>query len=642
MSEWRAGAVAFLAGYAVMGLELSAVRLLAPRFGDSAPVWTNVIGVILVALAVGAWLGGVLAHVQHGWRRLSGVFAIAGLLITVVPLLAGPVGGWLVPSDLPLDSAMAALTRGSLAATLLLFAPPVTLIGCVTPMLVVAVAKGDAARIGRSTGLIAALSTLGSLVGTFATTHLLVPAIGSRATVWQCAAAIFVCSTLTWPRPWRVAAVLVPIALALVPLGPLKPPPTGQELLAEVESPYQYLEVLREPRDGASITMLKINEGLDSFHSVAIEGSAYTGGLYYDFHAVTPFLVRDGEVPAPLRILSLGSAAGTFRRMFAAAFPGCTVDEVEIDACVTALGNAFFGAAAGRGEVWPLDARLFVDHSTAQYDVVLVDAYERQVYVPAHVASREFFASVSDRLVPGGVVSVNSGGRNFDDPVVLAIGRTMAAVFGGALAFRVPSSRNFMLVARKSAAIDWRVLRTARADAPELARVLAEATFPGAWRPIEPGDPVLTDDRPLLDRLQETALARDLESQQPAVIAGDVDPERASALARTQLVDERDYEAALATVRSARHATPHLRLLAGDARWYLHDLAGARAEYLAVRTDDAELQDFAARKAAAAEEGLRPRLEAQHAGQRNGWIGLAVAVVLAACAWITAARARRA
>ena len=53
-----AGVLAFLAGHAVMSIELTAVRLLAPHFGDSAVVWTNVIGVILVALAVGAWLGG--------------------------------------------------------------------------------------------------------------------------------------------------------------------------------------------------------------------------------------------------------------------------------------------------------------------------------------------------------------------------------------------------------------------------------------------------------------------------------------------------------------------------------------------------------------------------------------------------------
>src|SRR5688572_29576019 len=95
-----AGAVAAAAGFALMGLELAAVRLLAPHFGDSAYVWTNVIGVILVALAAGAWLGGRLAERGLGWRGLGVVLLAAGALAAATAFLATPVGGWLLPQDL--------------------------------------------------------------------------------------------------------------------------------------------------------------------------------------------------------------------------------------------------------------------------------------------------------------------------------------------------------------------------------------------------------------------------------------------------------------------------------------------------------------------------------------------------------------
>src|SRR5690606_35208102 len=194
------------------------------------------------------------------------------------------------------------------------------------------------------------------------------------------------------------------------------------ELLAEAESRYQYLQVVRAPEGDTTATSLKINEGLDSFHSVRLAGTPWTAGRYYDWHAVMPLLAGDGARPDPLRVLSLGAAAGTFERVFAAAHDGVVVDSVEIDPAVVALGREHFAAFADGGRVWSgLDARVFVERGDARWDVVLVDAYERQVYLPAHVASVEFFTAVRDRLEPKGVVSVNVGGRNFDDPVVQVV-----------------------------------------------------------------------------------------------------------------------------------------------------------------------------------------------------------------------------
>src|SRR5690606_31460313 len=136
----RAAAVAFLLGFAMMALELTAVRLLAPYFGDSAYVWTNVIGVMLVALAAGAWLGGATAGRPDAQRWLGIALLCAAVLAALAPWCARPLGGWLVPQDLPLEAATAALVRGSLFATLVLFAPPVLLLGCAGPMLVAALA----------------------------------------------------------------------------------------------------------------------------------------------------------------------------------------------------------------------------------------------------------------------------------------------------------------------------------------------------------------------------------------------------------------------------------------------------------------------------------------------------------------------
>lgn len=643
MQSAQAALIAFLLGFAMMCLELTAVRLMAPHFGDSAYVWTNVIGVMLVALAVGAWLGGTWAGGPRAPTRLSRALVVGAAVATLVPLVVRPLGAWLVPQDLPLEAAMAALVRGSLVATLVLFAPPVLLLGCAGPMLVAALVEAGA-RVGRASGLVNACSTVGSLTGTFLATHLLLPSLGSRASVWLCAAVVGVCAVLVSRRSLPAAGAAIVLALSLWALPAptsLRPPPPGSELLAERETSYQFLQVLRQVTDGVTATVLKINEGLDSFHSLAVEGTAWTNGAYYDWHVTAPILANDGAIPEgrDLRVLSLGSAAGTFARLFATAYPGCRVDGVEIDPAVVTLGERYFGGRHAAGEDYAgLDARVFVARApAASYDVVLVDAYARQIYVPAHVASIEFFTETARCLREGGVVTVNSGGWSFEDPVVRALGATMAEVFGSAWALAVPWSRNYLLAARKGEALDPTVLATTvpKHLGAEFTKVLARAAQPGAWRRLGADGPVLTDDRPLLDDLQHDAMRRAHAGTGRVLttMQGTRDPDGVGEEARALLLSDRPEEV-LAAVRSARAPTPYLRLLAGDARWVLHDVAGAQAEFAAALAADPEpeLQRALATRSQNAGAFLASLERAESTATRNGLL-----VWIAAAAFVAAA-----
>ena len=636
-----AAAVACLGGLAVMSLELTAVRLLAPHFGDSAFVWTNVIGVMLVALAAGAWLGGRLADRDRGVPRLALLFALGGAWTTITPLLGPLLGSWLLPQDLPLDAAMPALVRGSLAASLLLFAPAVTLVGCMTPMLVAALAAGDG-RVGRASGLVASASTVGSLVGTFLTTHVLIPELGSRITLWACAAVLLLCAAMLWGVAWRFGAALLPLLLAPVDWGGLRRVPEGERRLAQVESRYQYLEVVETAEDGHRVVSLKINEGLDSFHSVAVEGTAYTGGRYYDYHAVLPFLVGEGERPAPLRVLSLGAAAGTFGRLYAAAHPACVLDSVELDPAVVELGERFFGGRGPSGRLFAgLDARVFAERATGPYEVVLVDAYEHQIYVPAHVASHEFFQAVYRLLSPGGVVSLNAGGRSFDDPVVQALARTLASVFGETWVFQVPHSRNYMLVARRDGVVDPGVLRPELAEGDELRAILEQCAAAPRWRRVGPGEPVLRDDRPLLDALQERVLAVGVGAGELLEMAGTEAPAQVDARAR-ELRQQGDHEAGLAALSSASGPTSLLRFLAGDFRWLGRDLRGAQVEYQAALElePDAQLSAALGERLGRLEVELEALERAESIGRSNGWIAASAAAVFVLAVGAAGARRR--
>ncbi len=628
MNPSRGALVAAMSGFAVMALELTAVRLLAPYFGDSAYVWTNVIGVMLVALALGAFLGGRMADAS-GARRLFWLLFLAGMAVATIPLLAKPLGQWLLPADLPLDAAMPALVRGSFVATSLLFVPPILLLGCVTPMLVRLLAV-EQHLVGRASGLVSAMSTLGSLLGTFAATHALIPYLGSRMTVWLCSSLLVLAALMCRWQPKVLLALLPPMLLAWLytGAGPLRDPLPGQTLLAESESRYQYLQVVQYQEGAEQLTSLKINEGLDSFHSVAVQGQAFTNGRYYDYHAVTPFLAGDGQRPDSLKVLSLGDAAGTFSRVFQHAHPGCIVDGVEIDPEVIALGQTIFAGQRAKGAMYPMDARVFVNRCRQQYDVVLVDAYEHQIYIPAHLASADFFAAVKKVLQVGGVVSLNCGGFSLQDPVLQSLAQTMAKVFGSSHVFRVPGARNFVLAARRDKALQPERLAQVSTDDADLRKILAATSQPGVWQEILPGNRILDDDRPLLDSLQERTYAGPAKEADLIVMQGtrksaEVGDEVHALLTRNRFAE------ALQVLPQADAATAYLRLLAGDCFFHIHQLAAALQEYGAAKLldDGSYAQVLKARMNSARLEWAQQE-RATEVASRNLWLAVLTSVTL--------------
>jgi spermidine synthase len=657
--------VAGLAGFAVMSLELVAVRLLAPWFGDSAYVWTNVIGVLLVALAAGAWLGGLFARPDRAAPRLVVALGLAAFWAVGMPFVAGFVADFMVVDAIPLDAAMPALVRGSLAATLVLFAPPAVLLGAVSPLLITtqcAARTDDGApvAVGPVVGRIAAVSTFGSLLGTFLTTHLLVPGLGSRATVWVAAALLGIATLLAGGggvlsrARARTVAVVVLGALACAagasPFRSLRGAPPGQVVRAEVESAYQFLQVV-EDEDGTR--RLRINEGLDSFHSIKRPDTPWTEGAYYDWYPPLALLVPDWFEHG---VLSLGSAAGTFERVFRAGFgDGVAFDSVEIDPTVVALGREWFDAYAPErpGSVYAgLDARVFVERARGRrYGLVLVDAYERQIYVPAHVASTEFFTAVRERLVEGGLVCVNVGGVRFDDPVVRTIAATAASVFGGtAHAFRVPFSRNFVVVARRGGRLEdpHAVLASAAEGlgAGSVLKAQAEAMSRASdWRRYGPEDgSLLRDDRPFLDELQERSLAPDAADAAATVVAcsGDRSVDLVESDVR-EAYEAGRFEHALDLAASAERDSGYLRFLLGRVRWRLRDLAGARAEYAAIPGAAVALPDGFDEYVRADRQLLDEELDgprrARELARSNGWLATFAAVLLAFATLIAARRA---
>jgi spermidine synthase len=481
-------ALVFVVGAASLGAEIAAARLLAPYFGASTVVWANTIGVVLVALSVGYWLGGRYADRHPHLRGLCLLVLAAAVLIAAVPFAARPFLGFSVDA---FDTVSVGGFAGSLFGVLVLVAVPVTLLGAAAPW-AVRLAVADVERSGEVVGRLYAISTAGSLLGTMMAALLLIPLLGTQRTflVFALALALVAAAGLGW----RFAAVPAFLALAIsMPVATIKAADTGR-VLYETETTHQYARVVERP-DGSRV--LELNEG-QAVHSLYRPGSYLTGD-YWDGHLVLPFAAR-GRPPA--RIALLGNAAGTVARAFGHFFPATAVDAVEIDAELTDLGRRYFDLRNPRMEVFAEDARPWLERAAGGYDAIMVDAY-RQPYIPFYLATREFFELARQRLAPGGIVIVNVGHPEGGEELERVLGRTMANALGRVLRYPIEPT-NTLLVAGRGPLSPGRLYRRSASLPLPLRRLARQAA--SALEPRLPGGEVYTDDRAPVEWLVDSSL----------------------------------------------------------------------------------------------------------------------------------------
>lgn len=154
----------FVAGAMSMGLEMLGSRLLAPWFGQSIYTWGALIAVVLLALAAGSATGAFVSRRWAGLRMVGALLLVGGAWMAVLPAAAGPIT----------DRISAWGERaGALGVSAALFAVPVAAFAAVGPICIRLKVR-DPRDAGLWAGLLSALSTVGSVVGTLGTSFFLI------------------------------------------------------------------------------------------------------------------------------------------------------------------------------------------------------------------------------------------------------------------------------------------------------------------------------------------------------------------------------------------------------------------------------------------------------------------------------------
>ena len=483
----------FTGGFGSIGVELTASRLLAPFFGSSTFIWASLIGLTLAFLSLGYFLGGRLADRRPEPDLLYAVTAVAAVAIGTIPFVARPLLTGSLEAFRELD---AGAFYASLAGTLLLLAPPITLLGFISPF-AIRLQLSDVASAGTTAGSLYALSTIGSITGSFVPVLVLIPLIGTAATFITLSLVLLVPAVAGLvamrARPVALAAALaalaVPALAAAAPTG-VRPPDRGI-LLHERESAYNYIQVVDQ--DGRRSLIL--NEG-HAVHSVYDPDELLTGGPW-DYFMVAPLMVEDTTEPEPRDVLVIGLAGGTVARQLTAAYGPIPIVGVEIDPEIDLVARDYFALGElDNVDVIVADGRYALRTSDATFDLIGVDAY-RQPYIPFQLTSREFFQDVAAHLRPGGVAVVNAGRTRTDFRLVEALAATMRDVFPHVVAIDVDRYTNTILIGSHAPlSADALIANVERLPEGSPVRDVAGwALTTGNIRAIEPGGLVFTDDR---------------------------------------------------------------------------------------------------------------------------------------------------
>jgi spermidine synthase len=529
-------AAVFISGAVLLGVEIAASRVLAPFFGNSLYVWGSLIGVVLTGLAVGYWLGGVLADRVPATGLLLGVLAFAGLAVLAIPFVdeevLEAVVGWNAGPRL-----------NPLLASVILFGPVSVIMACVTPIAVRLRAR-SLSRVGRTAGRLFSVSTAGSIAGTLATAFFLIPEFGVDQLIGIGAAALFAAVLVVALAERRVAAaVLAALATAGAVVAAVSlAPESGGTLSGAAAQNWSPLYRLRgsetvldarDPRAAIAQPELEVVFSKDTqYHRLSVVEDSDTRYLRFDNSLQSAMYVNDplrtrfaytdlfhlskAYNPEARNILFIGLGAGSSEKRMLHDFPEVSLHAVEIDPVVADVAYDYFAVPRDdpRLEVSIGDGRRFLADDDRRWDAIVIDAFFADA-IPFHLVTREFLQLAQTRLNPGGVIVTNAIGAiaGPGSRLFRSIYRTYRTVFPTVVVHPAildgdrgdETFRNLILVATEQAAPQrvfladrWNEIRAEAPTAPDLRQAILDRH--DAFIPTD-DVPVLTDDYAPTDAL---------------------------------------------------------------------------------------------------------------------------------------------
>lgn len=440
--------IVFICGAVVMILELVGSRVLAPYVGTSIVVWTSLIGIILGSLSLGYWWGGRLSDKTPNYRTFSLIIFGAAILIGLITFVKTPVLEFL-------QQTMSSIHLNAMVATTILFAPPSVMLGMISPY-AVRLKIRDLNTTGATVGTLYAVSTVGSIAGTFLAGFVLIATFGSTNILYLLALVLAGTSVLAYARGFLGAKVVTMLILS-VSMVAVNAQASFQRQggFIDVDTQYNRIWIYTSiDEETGRYTRVLVTNPEETQSAMYLDDDDDLVLRYTRFYRMVHHFRPDAQ-----RALMIGGAGYSYPKEFLKRFPGATMDVVEIDPRMTDLARRYFNLKDDpRISIQHEDGRTFLNRGNGRYDVIFSDAFSSFYSIPYQLTTVEAVRRMHSLLQDDGVVMINiiSAIEGDMGRFLRAQYATFRQVFAQVLLFPVHERedgavmQNIMLVALKS------------------------------------------------------------------------------------------------------------------------------------------------------------------------------------------------
>ena len=401
----KANIVVFIASFCTLVIELVAGRIMAPHVGVSLYTWTSIIGVVLAGISIGAYVGGLLADRFPRPSTLGWLLFASGIGALSISPLTNLLGAAHFQTTL--------MVRILVLTTFIFFIPS-CILGMISPV-VVKLTLHNLAKTGNVVGKLYAFSTLGSIIGTFATGFFLISWMGTRNLLLTVGIILIISAMIfgglvTRKKPsavFLVISTVIILSLTWVFHGYAFKMPVDDKTYFFEESDYYTLQIrkclTRDQQTWADALVLdhliySINVSDDPLH------------LDYEYIMIYEELMRwRVHRSGTLATLFIGGGGYTLPRALELMYPKAEIDVVEIDPEITRLAHEYLGVPKNtRIRSFNEDGRWFVMNSAdaGKYDFIVGDAFN-DLSIPYHLTTKEFAVQMARLLKPDGILMAN-------------------------------------------------------------------------------------------------------------------------------------------------------------------------------------------------------------------------------------------
>lgn len=399
MKKYKIKLAVFLCGALGMVLELVAARILSPYVGSSNLIWTTIIGIMLISMSIGYWLGGKIADKRPDLNLLSLFILLGAFFTSLIPILET----LLVK---PLSQTDTNLVLIAIITSTFVFGIPSFILAMVSPFAVKIEELSDEkhSNIGKTSGKISSLSTIGSIVGTFGAGFLLIPNLGVRVLILIITIVLYVLAFMMYnDKNKRYCALMVLILICLLGInyyGKYIFEKSNLDIIEDIDSEYSRIWVKQIQSGDVTYKAMQVDTGFESYID---QETKQMGAPYLYYYDLFDYFNKDAK-----STLMIGGAAYTYPTYYLNKYQDNTIDVVEVDKKMTEIAQEQFGLdiTNPRLKIYHQDGRSFLNRTNNKYDTILIDAF-KGLNAPFELTTYEALTEAKNLLNDNGMVITN-------------------------------------------------------------------------------------------------------------------------------------------------------------------------------------------------------------------------------------------